>query len=93
MPLLSVPPLEILDSKLLSMFRKKPLPKQTSSTYIPLTVTKSQKLSYRFRPKTDDEQSDVTRHYPLSRIPLKSAKKFTTQIPPHGFIFPFPRPG
>ena len=93
MPLLPVPPLEIMDSKLLSTFRKKPLPKQTSSPYIPLTVPKPQKRSYRFKPIQNDEHSDVTRHYPLSRIPLKSAKKFTTQIPPYRPIFPFPRPG
>lgn len=90
MPLLPVPPLEIIDSKLLSTFRKIPLPKQTSSLYIPLTVPKSQKRSYRFQPK----QNDVTSHYPLSRIPLKSVNKFTTQIPPYdGPVIPFPRPG
>ena len=33
-------------------------------------------------------------HYPLSRIPLKSANEFTTQIPPYdGPVIPFPRPG
>ena len=90
MPLLPVPPLEIMDSKLLSTFRKKPLPKQTSSPYIPLTVPKPQKRSYRFKPK----QNDVRSHYPLSRIPLKSANKFTTQIPPYDVpLIPFPRPG
>ena len=88
MPLLPVPPLEIMDSKLLSTLRKKPLPKQKSSPYIPLTVPKSQKQ--RFKPK----QNDVTSRYPLSRIPLKSANELTTQIPPYyGPIFPFPRPG
>ena len=42
-PLLPIPPLEIMDSKFLSMFKKNPLPKQTSSPYIPLTEPKSQK--------------------------------------------------
>ena len=81
-PLLPIPPLEITDSKF-------PLPKRTSSPYIPLTEPKSQKLSYRFKPK----QNDVYSHYPLSRIPLKSVNKFSTQIPSDGPIFPFPRPG
>ena len=89
-PLLPIPPLEIMDSKFLSMFKKNPLPKRTSSPYIPLTEPKSQKLSYRFKPK----QNDVYSHYPLSRIPLKSANEFTTQIPPYdGPVIPFPRPG
>ena len=82
-PLLPIPPLEITDSKF-------PLPKRTTSPYIPLTEPKSQKLSYRFKPK----ENDVYSHYPLSRIPLRSANEFTTQIPPYyGPIFPFPRPG
>ena len=79
---------EIRDSKLLSMFRKKPISLQTASPYIPLTTTKSQKRMYRNKPK-----QKWTSRYPLSRIPLGYlANKVTTQIPP-GPIFAFPRPG
>ena len=88
--MIQAPPFEIRDSKLLSMFRNKPVPKQTASPYIPLATPKSQIRSYR-SPKQKD-QSDVTTG--LSRIRLNSASnRVTTQIPPHGPIFPFPRPG
>ena len=91
--MIQAPSFEIRDSKLLSMFRNKPVPKRTAAPYIPLTTPKSQIRSYR-SPKQKDHSSDVTRHYPLSRIRLNSASnRVTTQIPPHGPIFPFPRPG
>ena len=91
--MIQAPPFEIRDSKLLSMFRNNPIHKRTAAPYIPLATPKSQIRSYR-NPKQKDHPSDVTRHYPLSRIRLNSASnRVTTQIPPHGPIFAFPRPG
>ena len=93
--MIQAPSFEIRDSKLLSMFRNQPVPQRSAAPYIPLAPPKSQIRSYR-SPKQKDHPSDVTRrrHYPLSRIRLNSASnRVTTQIPPHGPIFSFPRPG
>ena len=87
--MIQAPPFEIRESKLLSMFRKGAVTRRKAAPYIPLATPKSQIRSYR-SPKQKDHPSDVTRHY----IRLNSASnRVTTQIPPHGPIFPFPRPG
>ena len=87
--MIQAPPFEIRDSKLLSMFRKGAVTRRKAAPYIPLATPKSQIRSYR-NLKQKDDPSDI----PLSRIRLNSASnRVTTQIPPHGPIFPFPRPG
>ena len=65
----------------------------------PLEITDSKFLST-FKKKHSPKRTSspyilsLWSHYPLSRIPLKSANEFTTQIPPYdGPVIPFPRPG
>ena len=87
--MIQAPSFEIRDSKLLSMFRKGAVTRRKAAPYIPSATPKSQIRSYR-NLKQKDDPSDI----PLSRIRLNSASnRVTTQIPPHGPIFPFPRPG